>query len=130
MHETPTSANTPVANINSTMFNDLSIAYLIPPPSCLGCNNLSDHNLKKMQSGAKSDICCSRDACVDSKHSQSGDECGCHCDASSPYGGVGGVKLHEVSSGPLLDVLCRHLYGFWQLYFPCWPPADYESIKM
>lgn len=34
MHETPTSANTPAANINnSTMFNDLSIAYLIPPPS-------------------------------------------------------------------------------------------------
>lgn len=34
------------------------------------------------------------------------------------------MKLHEVSSGPLLYVLCRHLY------FPCWPPADYESIKM
>lgn len=46
---------------------------------------------------------------------QSGNECGCHCDASSPYSGE--KKLHEVSSGTLLYVLCRHLYGFGSFTF-------------
>lgn len=46
---------------------------------------------------------------------QFGNECGCHCAASSPNSG--GMKLHEASSGTLLYVLCRHLYGFGSLTF-------------
>lgn len=46
---------------------------------------------------------------------QFGNHCGCLCAASSPN--CGEMKLHEVSSGTLLYVLCRHLYAFGSCTF-------------
>lgn len=77
--------------------------------------------LKTMQSGAKSVVMSAgpeKPVWIPNLHYPSfqfGNECGCHCAASSPNSG--GMKLHEASSGTLLYVLCRHLYALGSLNF-------------